>query len=93
MAASSKLRVLTLYRALLREGRKFPSYNYREYAVRRVRDAFREHAGETDPDEIHKLLQKAEDSLEVLRRQVTLYMTGSFHVKSSKNLPSSLRFL
>ena len=45
-------------------------YN-REYAVRRVRDAFREHSGETDPDEIHKLLQKAEDSLEVLRRQVS----------------------
>uniref|UniRef100_UPI00358F6D7D LYR motif-containing protein 4 n=1 Tax=Myxine glutinosa TaxID=7769 RepID=UPI00358F6D7D len=81
MASSSKLRVLGLYRALLRESRKFPSYNYREYAVMRVRDAFREHTGETDPNEIHRLLQKAQDTLEVIRRQVVIG-----HLYSSKKL-------
>lgn len=31
-----------LYRALLREAQKFPTYNYREYAQRRIREEFKE---------------------------------------------------
>ncbi|KAL4623442.1 LYR motif-containing protein 4-like [Arapaima gigas] len=41
MASSSRYQVLSLYRMLLKESKKFPSYNFRMYALRRVRDGFR----------------------------------------------------
>ncbi|XP_011818025.1 PREDICTED: LYR motif-containing protein 4 isoform X2 [Colobus angolensis palliatus] len=70
MAASSRAQVLDLYRAMLRESKRFSSYNYRTYAVRRIRDAFRENKNVKDPVEIQTLLNKAKRDLEVIRRQV-----------------------
>lgn len=42
----------------------------REYAVRRVRDAFKEHKNEQDPKKITSLLKSAEENLDIIRRQV-----------------------
>ena len=42
MAGSQRAAVLCLYKKLLRESSKFVDYNYREYALRRVKDKFRE---------------------------------------------------
>ncbi|KAL4670734.1 hypothetical protein H8958_002485 [Nasalis larvatus] len=70
MAASSRAQVLDLYRAMLRESKRFSSYNYRTYAVRRIRDAFRENKNVKDPVEIQTLVNKAKRDLEVIRRQV-----------------------
>ncbi|KAG7291601.1 hypothetical protein NEMBOFW57_001620 [Staphylotrichum longicolle] len=41
----SAQKVLSLYRQLLRQGNQFSAYNFREYAKRRTRDAFRENKG------------------------------------------------
>ncbi|XP_050645638.1 LYR motif-containing protein 4 isoform X1 [Macaca thibetana thibetana] len=71
MAASSRAQVLDLYRAMLRESKRFSSYNYRTYAVRRIRDAFRENKNVKDPVEIQTLVNKAKRDLEVIRRQMT----------------------
>ncbi|XP_060776701.1 LYR motif-containing protein 4 [Neoarius graeffei] len=72
MAAPSRTQVLALYRMLLRESSKFPSYNYRTYALRRVRDAFRENQNVEDPKVLEQLLNKAHDSLAIIKRQVTI---------------------
>ncbi|KAL1249036.1 hypothetical protein QQF64_022354 [Cirrhinus molitorella] len=69
MAASSREHVLSLYRLLLKESKKFPSYNYRTYALRRVRDAFRENRTVEDPKVVEGLLNRARDSLALIQRQ------------------------
>nr|XP_031359804.1 LYR motif-containing protein 4 isoform X2 [Lonchura striata domestica] len=70
MAASSRAQVLRLYRALLRESQRFSSYNYRTYAIRRIRDAFRENKNIADSEKIEELLNKAKANLAVIQRQV-----------------------
>ncbi|XP_058250991.1 LYR motif-containing protein 4 [Hemibagrus wyckioides] len=72
MAAPSRTQVLSLYRMLLRESNKFPSYNYRTYALRRVRDAFRDNRDVEDPKVLEQLLNKARDNLAIIQRQVSI---------------------
>ena len=43
----------------------------REYALRKTKDTFRSHAGESNPDTIQKLLQDGEKNLIMLQRQVS----------------------
>ncbi|XP_015473146.1 LYR motif-containing protein 4 isoform X1 [Parus major] len=69
MAASSRAQVLRLYRALLRESQRFSGYNYRTYAIRRIRDAFRENKNIADSEKIEELLNKAKANLEIIQRQ------------------------
>ncbi|KAM9637046.1 LYR motif-containing protein 4 isoform 2-T2 [Morphnus guianensis] len=69
MAASSRAQVLRLYRALLRESQRFGGYNYRTYAIRRIRDAFRENKNIKDSEKIEELVNKAKVNLEVIHRQ------------------------
>lgn len=64
--------VLQLYREMLRVGKSFSSYNYRMYATRRIKDAFKENKNITDPEKIKSLIMKAQDSLEIMKRQVFL---------------------
>ncbi|KAM9076317.1 LYR motif-containing protein 4 isoform 1-T1 [Megaptera novaeangliae] len=69
MAASSRAQVLDLYRAMLRESKRFSAYNYRTYAIRRIRDAFRENKNVKDPVQIQALMNKARRDLGLIRRQ------------------------
>ncbi|KAK6068937.1 iron-sulfur cluster biosynthesis protein isd11 (complex 1 protein) [Seiridium cupressi] len=62
----------SLYRQLLRQGSQFGEYNFREYARRRTRDAFREHERAEDPREIQELLQKGLKELAMMKRQTTV---------------------
>ncbi|XP_052635585.1 LYR motif-containing protein 4 isoform X2 [Harpia harpyja] len=82
MAASSRAQVLRLYRALLRESQRFSGYNYRTYAIRRIRDAFRENKNIKDSEKIEELVNKAKVNLEVIHRQLLLMSTLS-HASSS----------
>lgn len=70
MAASGRAQVLDLYRAMLRESKRFSAYNYRTYAIRRIRDAFRENKNVKDPVEIQTLMNKARRDLGMIQRQV-----------------------
>ncbi|KAM9739973.1 LYR motif-containing protein 4 isoform 1-T1 [Dama dama] len=74
MAASSRAQVLDLYRAMLRESKRFGAYNYRTYAIRRIRDAFRENKNVKDPVEIQALVNKAKRDLGIIRRQFSKRM-------------------
>ncbi|XP_066124518.1 LYR motif-containing protein 4 isoform X1 [Saccopteryx bilineata] len=87
MAASSRAQVLDLYRAMLRESKHFSAYNYRTYAIRKIRDAFRENKNVKDPVEIQTLMNKAKRDLEVIRRQVhigQLYSTDKLIIESQE---------
>ncbi|XP_036112859.1 LYR motif-containing protein 4 isoform X4 [Molossus molossus] len=89
MAASSRAQVLDLYRAMLRECKHFSAYNYRTYAIRRIRDAFRENKSAKDPVEIQTLVSKAKRDLGMIRRQVhigQLYSTDKLIIENQEKL-------
>lgn len=62
----------------MRNGNALTSYNFREYARRRTRDAFREHAAEKDPAKTKAFLDKGKKELEVLKRQAIISGFFSF---------------
>jgi len=69
---SSRNQVLKLYKSLIRESQKFASYNFRSYAVRRVKDAFRENRNVTDSEILHNKLAEAHKNLEIVKRQALI---------------------
>ncbi|XP_027210545.2 protein bcn92 [Penaeus vannamei] len=81
MAGGGRREILSLYKSLLRESMKFPAYNYREYALRRVRDGFKAGKNITNEAEKQREVQAARESLDMIRRQV---MIG--HLYSPPNL-------
>lgn len=46
--------------------------NYSNYALRRIRDAFRENKALAQPQEVMKQYQFANENLNIIRRQVSL---------------------
>ncbi|GFR92848.1 LYR motif-containing protein 4 [Elysia marginata] len=69
MAAPMRQTVLSLYKSLLKESAKITDYNFRLYALRRTKDAFKENKNVSDPTRIKALIQKAQENLEVVKRQ------------------------
>ena len=65
MSGASAVEVRSLYRSLLRQSRQFAAYNFREYAKRRTRDAFREHSTESGARRIQELMQKGQKELQM----------------------------
>nr|XP_025035142.1 LYR motif-containing protein 4 [Pelodiscus sinensis] len=58
---------------------------YITYAIRRIRDAFRENKHIKDSEEIERLINKARTNLEIIHRQVTigqLYSTQKLVIES-----------
>ncbi|KAG2160312.1 hypothetical protein D6D02_06727 [Aureobasidium pullulans] len=70
--SSSANQVRSLYRKLLRQGNQFAAYNFREYAVRRTKDAFRQHVAESDSSKIQELLSRGNTELQMLKRQTVV---------------------
>ncbi|XP_065913194.1 LYR motif-containing protein 4-like [Dysidea avara] len=68
----TRTQVLSLYRTMLREARQFTSFNYRSYAVRKIRDSFRANRSLDDVTAINVAYDEAITSLELLRRQVAI---------------------
>ncbi|XP_028410116.1 LYR motif-containing protein 4-like [Dendronephthya gigantea] len=76
---AARKEVLHLYRLLLRESYNFTNYNYRLYALRKVRDCFRANKDETDPEKVRSFIIKAHQNLDSLKRQTSLNkMYGTF---------------
>jgi hypothetical protein len=51
----------------LRQSGQFAAYNFREYAKRRTRDAFRDSKNVTDERRIQELVQKGLSELQMLK--------------------------
>lgn len=69
---TSRRTVMTLYRNLLREGGKFQNYNFRNYALRKIKDGFQQNKQETDQVKVKEFLACAKESLALVRRQVII---------------------
>ncbi|KAG2211603.1 uncharacterized protein EV154DRAFT_513457 [Mucor mucedo] len=72
MSTATSTKVLSLYRNFIRHGHKFSSYNFRDYTVRRSRDAFRSNMTETSKDKIASFIAKAEQDLAIVKRQAAI---------------------
>ncbi|KAH8703806.1 putative iron-sulfur cluster biosynthesis protein Isd11 [Talaromyces proteolyticus] len=64
--------VRSLFRSLLRQSSQFSNYNFREYARRRTRDAFRGHEKEVDARKIQEFVQDGIKNLRMMKRQTTI---------------------
>lgn len=76
---------IKLYRAMLREAVKFGGYNFRYYAIRRLRDGFEANRNLIDPSEIQIALAKGKETLALLHRQSSIsqmYTTPDLVVES-----------
>jgi hypothetical protein len=60
---------LTLYRDLLRYSSRLASYNFRQYAIRRVRDGFLANRNISELGKIEAEISKGLEQLEVVKRQ------------------------
>lgn len=69
---TSRSKALSLYKQLIKESKKFSSYNYRHYALRKTRHEFKENKEISDPQKIQELFKKAQDNLEIIQRQVLI---------------------
>ena len=70
--STSRSAVLSLYHSLLRTGGQFNQYSFREYALRRTQDAFREHKNETDPERVQELMHRGLNDLQMMKRQTVI---------------------
>mmetsp|Transcript_14521 Transcript_14521/g.24831 ORF Transcript_14521/g.24831 Transcript_14521/m.24831 type:complete len:84 (+) Transcript_14521:158-409(+) len=62
---------LSLFRSLLREAKKVDNYNFRQYAIRRVKVGFQINRDLTG-NEADLAFREGEEQLDILRRQVVL---------------------
>jgi LYR motif-containing protein 4 len=69
---TSAYSVRSLFRSLLRQSSQFANYNFRTYARRRTRDAFRECQHEQDERKVQELVQKGLRELQVMKRQTVV---------------------
>lgn len=87
-SAPTRRHILALYKSLLRESEKFANYNFRSYALRRIRDGFRDSKGETDQKLAKKQFDLGAESLEIIRRQIVvgnLYQTEKLVIENLSN--------
>ena len=68
----SRARALGQYRQLLRAAEKFTNYNFRDYALRCVREDFRAGAKVADAAEAEQVFQRGRVQLQMLQRQSTV---------------------
>ncbi|XP_030382532.1 protein bcn92 [Scaptodrosophila lebanonensis] len=86
---STRRQAITLYRNLLREAEKLPSYNFRMYAARKIRDTFRANRTINDFEEIDRQVANAKQNLDLIRRQVIighLYTADKLVIEHKKTL-------
>ncbi|ODM96294.1 LYR motif-containing protein 4 [Orchesella cincta] len=88
--SSSRMEVLRLYKVLLRESQKFPSYNYRNYFIRRIRDAFRENQQLSDKGDISREIARGNSNLNVIKRQVMVGQLYQSHKLVIEMIPASV---
>lgn len=88
--ANGRNAVLSLYRNLIRESKKWNSYNYRMYVLRKVRHEFQENKSLVDQAEITKQYNKGKEALDIIKRQATignLYATRPLIIETVKDKP------
>ncbi|KAG0566099.1 hypothetical protein M758_7G037000 [Ceratodon purpureus] len=85
-ASPSPAQARELYRALVREARKFSNYNVREYVKRRTVAGFQEHRAVSDPEAAAAAYAAGKKQLELAKRQAVVYNLYAPQVKSIMDL-------
>ena len=70
--------ILSLYRQIIKNSKKFTNYNFREYFLRRSSLEFKRNMNLSDPSQISDLFSKAMDELAVLKRQAIISQLYTF---------------
>ncbi|XP_014606016.1 PREDICTED: protein bcn92-like [Polistes canadensis] len=89
--ACTRNQILNLYRNLIRESKKWNTYNFRMYALRKVRHEFQQNKTLQDKIEIEQFYQKGQEALEVIKRQViigNLYSTRPLIIETNTSSKS-----
>ncbi|KMS99261.1 hypothetical protein BVRB_2g046300 [Beta vulgaris subsp. vulgaris] len=84
----ARAEIIHIYRSLLREARKFPDYNIREYAKRRTIDGFHHNKSLSDPSSVAQALADAKSQLEIAKRQTVVYSLYAPKFKSIMEVPN-----
>ncbi|KAK3284965.1 hypothetical protein CYMTET_7412 [Cymbomonas tetramitiformis] len=88
MSAPTAVQAKSLFRALLREGKRFQHYNVREYTLRRARESFRQYQN-ADEALAAEAFTKGKQDFELTKRQVLLYNTYHHSTPSVMELKQS----
>lgn len=78
MTATTPRQILGLYKQLLEKASKFDSYNFREFARRKVVDSFKENKALKDPEAIRQFYNQGINELAMLQRQVAVSQMFTF---------------
>ena len=95
MASVSRASALALYRDLMRAASGFHNYNFRDYAMRSVRDGFREGSGLSDSAAAYSAYLDGRQQLEMLRRQASIsqmFPQGKHAMESGDATDTDLRY-
>lgn len=68
---SNKIKILHLYKDLLRESSNFKSYYYKSYFTRKVKSQFRKHIA-ADEETSNQMIEKSKEMLLMLKRQTMI---------------------
>ncbi|KAL2722137.1 protein bcn92 [Vespula maculifrons] len=91
--ANTQNKILNLYRNLIRECKKWNSYNFRMYALRKVRYEFQQNKTLQDEKEIQQCFKKGQEALEMIKRQVIighLYATRPLIIETTTTSKNKL---
>lgn len=72
MSNISRTNVLKLYKDLLHASRRINNYNFKSYAIRRVKDEFRKYQSLKDSDILSGFYQHGLSQLQLVKRQATI---------------------
>ncbi|MCO5596061.1 hypothetical protein L7F22_050127 [Adiantum nelumboides] len=86
VTSPSAIEVKALFRAFLREARRFPDYNMREYVKRRSRQGFHQNHGVSSPELAATAFGKGREFLEVAKRQAVVYCLYAPKIKNIMEL-------
>ncbi|CAL9734065.1 protein Isd11p [Monosporozyma servazzii] len=76
--AASRTHILSLYRQLIKNSKRFTDYNFREYFLRKSRTEFKQNMLQNDPTKINELVTHATGELAVLKRQAIVSQLYTF---------------
>lgn len=88
----SKNVILKLYRDLLREAHKYPQYNFRNYAIRKIKDRFREMNvidKEINNEECIRESKESLDQLKRMRKIAALYVQDELVIEKMEKQSKS----
>ncbi|XP_011702096.1 PREDICTED: LYR motif-containing protein 4 [Wasmannia auropunctata] len=86
--------ILSLYRNLIRESKKWSSYNYRMYALRKVRHEFKENKALEDEEKVRQCYGKGQEALSMIKKQAilgNLYSTRPLVIETKSKLHSTIK--